>query len=219
MRYLRTRTTGGVYADRFEYVYRDHLGSIDKITDSAGNFLHTPTHDPFGGRRQGNWLSDIPPVNNILTWDDERFYRGFTDHEELNRTGFIHMNGRVYDPRIGRFVSPDPVVQDPTNSQSYNRYSYVLNSPLSYTDPSGFSPGDGPPDLTLPNGIEVISVTGQRDAGPGLTNPGGFDAVFGTPTWFARLICRAPAHIIQGVSPTLFLSHPRWRNRLSVSSH
>jgi RHS repeat-associated protein len=68
----------------------------------------------------------------------QRFYRGFTDHEQLNRTGFIHMNGRVYDPRIGRFVSPDPIVQNPTFSQSYNRYSYTFNSPLSYTDPSGF---------------------------------------------------------------------------------
>jgi hypothetical protein len=48
------------------------------------------------------------------------------------------MNGRVYDPRIGRFVSADPIVQAPFHSQSYNRYSYASNSPLSYTDPSGY---------------------------------------------------------------------------------
>ncbi len=47
------------------------------------------------------------------------------------------MNGRVYDPDLGRFLSADSIVQFPNNSQSYNRYSYVLNNPLSYTDPSG----------------------------------------------------------------------------------
>ncbi|CAC9424010.1 hypothetical protein [uncultured Gammaproteobacteria bacterium] len=51
--------------------------------------------------------------------------------------GFIHMNGRVYDPQIGRFLSADPYIQAPYNTQSYNRYSYVMNNPLKYTDPSG----------------------------------------------------------------------------------
>ncbi len=139
VRRLITRLAGAVIANRLEYIYRDHLGSVDVITDASGVQLHKPSHDPFGGRRHGNWLSDITSMTNTLAWEDERFYRGFTDHEQLNRTGFIHMNGRVYDPRIGRFVSPDPIVQSPTFSQSYNRYAYVFNSPLSYTDPSGFA--------------------------------------------------------------------------------
>ncbi|WP_419619689.1 RHS repeat-associated core domain-containing protein, partial [Thiolapillus sp.] len=63
--------------------------------------------------------------------------RGFTGHEHLDDLGLIHMNGRVYDPDLGRFLSADSIVQFPNNSQSYNRYSYVLNNPLSYTDPSG----------------------------------------------------------------------------------
>lgn len=63
--------------------------------------------------------------------------RGFTDHEHLDGIGLIHMNGRVYDPVIGRFLSPDPWIQDPNNSQSFNRYSYVWNNPLRYTDPTG----------------------------------------------------------------------------------
>src|SRR5438105_7836641 len=49
------------------------------------------------------------------------------------------MNGRIYDPGIGRFLSADPFVQAPTQTQNYNRYSYVLNNPLSFTDPSGFN--------------------------------------------------------------------------------
>ncbi|OJA03541.1 RHS repeat domain-containing protein, partial [Bathymodiolus thermophilus thioautotrophic gill symbiont] len=58
--------------------------------------------------------------------------------EHIDEMGFIHMNGRVYDPSIGRFLSADPNIQAPYNTQSYNRYSYVLNNPLKYTDPSGF---------------------------------------------------------------------------------
>ncbi|MEX0923093.1 MAG: RHS repeat-associated core domain-containing protein [Rhodovibrionaceae bacterium] len=64
--------------------------------------------------------------------------RGFTGQEHLDTTGLVHMNGRVYDAKIGRFLSADPHLQDETNLQAYNRYSYVLNNPLSYTDPSGF---------------------------------------------------------------------------------
>ena len=64
---------------------------------------------------------------------------GFTGHEQLDSVGLIHMGGRVYDPVLGRFTSADPIVQAPSNSQSYNRYSYCINNPLSLTDPSGFS--------------------------------------------------------------------------------
>ncbi len=145
VRHIRTRTTGGSIATRFEYVYRDHLGSVDVVTNSSGSKLEKKlSFDPFGGRREETWGSDILAASmaTILAKEDERYARGFTDHEMLNRTGFVHMNGRVYDPRLGRFVSPDPIVQFPTFSQSYNRYSYVLNSPLSYTDPSGFKSTD-----------------------------------------------------------------------------
>jgi RHS repeat-associated protein len=65
--------------------------------------------------------------------------RGFTGHEMLDEVGLVHMNGRVYDPMIGRFLQADPIIQEPYLSQSYNRYSYVINNPLSLTDPSGFS--------------------------------------------------------------------------------
>jgi len=64
--------------------------------------------------------------------------RGFTGHEQVDAMGVIHMNGRIYDPKLGRFLQADPIVQAPKNSQSLNRYSYVLNNPLSYTDPTGY---------------------------------------------------------------------------------
>ena len=72
----------------------------------------------------------IPPSNNTV--------RGYTGHEQLDLVGLIHMNGRVYDPTLGRFTSADPIIQIPDNPQAYNRYSYVLNNPLSFTDPTGF---------------------------------------------------------------------------------
>ena len=64
--------------------------------------------------------------------------RGYTGHEMLDAVGIIHMNGRIYDPKLGRFLQADPVIQFPNYSQSWNRYSYVLNNPLAYTDPSGY---------------------------------------------------------------------------------
>ena len=93
---------------------------------------------------------------------------GFTDHEQLDAVGLIHMNGRVYDPELGRFLSADPFVQAPLSSQSYNRYSYVFNNPLSFTDPSGFiGTGDRTTredDGKNPDGgpVEEVVVTGQR---------------------------------------------------------
>jgi len=64
-------------------------------------------------------------------------HRGYTGHEMLNELDIINMNGRLYDPVLGRFFRPDNYVQMPDNSQSFNRYSYCLNNPLKYTDPSG----------------------------------------------------------------------------------
>src|SRR5205814_655334 len=63
--------------------------------------------------------------------------RGFTGHEEMDEVGLVHMNGRVYDPFLGRFVSSDSIIETPDGLQGYNRYSYALNNPLKYTDPSG----------------------------------------------------------------------------------
>jgi RHS repeat-associated protein len=65
--------------------------------------------------------------------------RGFTEHEHLDEMGVVHMNGRIYDPLVGRFMSADPFIQAPSMLQSYNRYAYVMNNPLNLTDPSGYS--------------------------------------------------------------------------------
>jgi len=64
--------------------------------------------------------------------------QGFTGHRQMEAFGIVHMKGRIYDPTLGRFLQADPHIQAPKNSQNYNRYSYVLNNPLSYNDPSGY---------------------------------------------------------------------------------
>ena len=139
----------------FEYLHRDHLGSVEAVTDADGNELVVLGHDPYGERRKSDWTAQLTPAETetLRSEHGERVSRGFTGHEHLDRTGLVHMNGRVYDPRLGRFLSPDPIAGDPTSSQSWNLYSYVGNNPLSYADPTGESAH--PPD-------EVIVVTGRR---------------------------------------------------------
>ena len=128
----------------FEYVHRDHLGSVESVTNEAGEELVVLGHDPYGERRKNDWTARLTEaeIETLPGAHGERVSRGFTKHEHLDRTGLIHMNGRMYDPRLGRFLSPDPIVGDPTSSQSWNLYSYVGNNPLSYVDPTGLNPGD-----------------------------------------------------------------------------
>ena len=113
------------------YLHRDHLGSVDVITDENQAIVEQLSFDAFGKRRQSSWSDAVGAITSTVT-------RGFTGHEQLDSVGLVHMNGRVYDPALGRFLSADPFVQQPKNLQSLNRYSYVINNPLSYTDPSGF---------------------------------------------------------------------------------
>jgi len=80
-----------------------------------------------------------------MNWQSTAFYsfsitnRGYTGHEHLLQFGLINMNGRMYDPLLARMLSPDPFIPNPALSQDYNRYSYVRNNPLKYTDPSGYN--------------------------------------------------------------------------------
>ena len=124
-----------------EYRHFDHLGSPASITDAAGSELVALAHDPHGERRKADWtrrLNDAE-IESLGTDHGDRTSRGFTGHEQLDRTGLVHMNGRLYDPLLGRFLSPDPVVANPADGQQWNLYSYAMNSPLSYIDPSGLS--------------------------------------------------------------------------------
>jgi RHS repeat-associated protein len=111
------------------YFHQDALGSINAVTDEYGRVEMRFAYDPWGKQTV---LHD-----NRVTPAEGKQTRGYTDHEMLQDLGLIHMNARVYDPAISRFLSADRVVQDIGNSQSYNRYSYCINNPVNATDPTG----------------------------------------------------------------------------------
>jgi RHS repeat-associated protein len=113
----------GSQTGRSYFIFNDHLGSIRNIVKDDGTEVFSATYDVWG-------LQDV-------TRNDLGFFRGYTGHEMLPEFGLINMNGRLYDPHLGRFLSCDNYVQEPYSSQSFNRYSYCLNNPLKYTDPDG----------------------------------------------------------------------------------
>ena len=112
---------------------RDYLGSVTHVATVDGTLLAEYSYDPWGRLRN-------PETLEICTAGSEPelfFGSGFTGHEHLTWFGLVNMNARLYDPLLGRFLSPDPYVQAPDFSQNFNRYSYALNNPLRYTDESG----------------------------------------------------------------------------------
>ena len=115
------------------FLHRDRLGSLATITDEGGQDVQARGFDPFGKPRDGDWADRSPPTLGSAITD-----RGFTEHEHLDESQLIHMNGRVYDYNLGRFLSVDPFIQEPGNSQSLNPYSYIMNNPLAGTDPTGY---------------------------------------------------------------------------------
>lgn len=119
------------------YVTKDHIGSTTTITDSAGALVLNGSFGAYGRRRGANWQGT--PSSSEWSAINQTTRRGFTFHEHLDSVALIHMNGRVQDPLLGRFLSADPTVQAPDHSQSFNRYAYAWNNPLSLVDPSGFA--------------------------------------------------------------------------------
>ena len=105
------------------FTFTDQVGSILKVVDANGTVKFSATYDPWG--------------RQTVTTNQIGLIRGYTGHEMLTEYGLINMNGRLYDPLLGRFLSTDNFVQEPGSTQSFNRYSYCLNNPLKYNDPDG----------------------------------------------------------------------------------
>ncbi|MBI4645789.1 MAG: hypothetical protein HY738_04095 [Bacteroidia bacterium] len=126
--YIINNGQGAMY-----YISTDYLGSILALTDESGAVVEKRSYDAWGRPRSATeWsITSLNPGQNYL------IDRGFTGHEHIHEFGLINMNGRIYDPLLGRFLSPDNFVQLPDYTQTFNRYSYALNNPLKYTDPDG----------------------------------------------------------------------------------
>lgn len=118
--------------DQLLYACTDHLGSLTALVNQAGQAVEKYSYDAWGRQRDPIEWTAYTNDAGIL----DRAYE-YTGHETLAEFGLINMNGRVYDPVLGRMLSPDNYVQDPFSSQSYNRYTYCMNNPLRYIDPTG----------------------------------------------------------------------------------
>lgn len=154
---INNQTLSGTATYR-SYMHKDHLGSLDVITNDTGQPppVEALGFDSWGERRNpatakeytaselvafanaGRPITSRPNYSVFAQFEPQRTNRGYTGHEMLDESGIIHMNGRIYDPTLGRFLQADPFIQATTNTQSYNRYTYVFNNPLNAMDPSGF---------------------------------------------------------------------------------
>lgn len=126
---------------KVEYWHTDSLGNVVTTTNHNGAVTARYSYDPFGQRRFTSGLDD-PEQSLEIDWNPAVNHdtgNGFTGHEHLDDVGLVHMNGRMYDPRLGLFLQPDPALQDPFNLQNYHRYGYCLGGPLTCTDPSGYN--------------------------------------------------------------------------------
>lgn len=119
--------------ERIEYYLKDRLGSITEVADAEGKLSHSFIYDPWGVRRDAQTFAPQSGRNA----SDGTQIRGFTGHNHLESLGLIEMRARIYDPELGRFISADRYY-DSQDLQGLNPYSYVNNSPLQFTDPSGF---------------------------------------------------------------------------------
>ena len=165
--------TGTTVTEKANYfLHRDNIGSIVAITkaDNAGTVVEKRFFDAWGNLKAlvnaaGTLITDNQQLSTYNYFID----RGYTGHEHLWKAGLINMNARIYDPILRKFLSPDNYVQDPFNTQSYDRFSYVFNNPLLYTDPSGNF------------GVVAAIIIG---AAVGMVAKGIMNMIAGIPFWY-----------------------------------
>ena len=117
--------------DSLYFAFSDFQGNLIALAKADGSVAEKYAYDPWGNRRNPYDWQQVDTCTAFI------IHRGYTLHEHLDDFNLINMNGRMYDPRLGMFLSPDPYIQAPGDWLNYNRYSYCLNNPLMYTDPSG----------------------------------------------------------------------------------
>jgi RHS repeat-associated protein len=165
----------------WRYFHQDHLSTVEVVTDQTGALVERLSYDAWGKRRNLDGTDSVAP---IVAADK----RGYTDQEELDNVSLVHMNARIYDPVIARFISPDPIIPQAFNLQTHNRYEYALNQPLALTDPSGFDPTDPSQSIVTITYADGSSSTSTLDGvgGMSLDNVAGviIDQNTGTVTFF-----------------------------------
>ena len=143
--------------ETMHYTFTDHQGSLAAYTGNAKEPVTRLSYDAWGRRRNA---ADGSYDNVSAAFD-----RGYTGHEHLDAFGLINMNGRLYDPMLGRMLSPDIVVQQTDYTQSYNRYSYCFNNPLRFTDPTGWVVDIPPEYFEIEEYIRYNDTKSLKDLG------------------------------------------------------
>lgn len=176
------------------FLHRDNIGSIVAITkaDNAGTVVEKRFFDAWGNLKAlvnaaGQTITDAQQLVSYNYFID----RGYTGHEHLWKAGLINMNARIYDPILRKFLSPDNYVQDPFNTQSFDRFSYVFNNPLLYTDPSGNF------------GIVAAIIIG---AAVGMVAKGIMNMIAGIPFWYGM----GKAGVMGAISGAISLGIGTW---------
>lgn len=154
------------------FLHRDNLGSILAITKTDGSVVEKRFFDAWGNlkglvKANGQVVTDVEQLRHIPLFLD----RGYTGHEHLQSVGLINMNARLYDPVLRKFLSPDSLVADPSNTQSYDRFGYVYNNPLLYVDTDGNEP--------ISIGIAIVIA-----AAVSVTTNMIMNAIQGVPIWY-----------------------------------
>jgi RHS repeat-associated protein len=172
-------------AETLQYVFDDHARSTETFVENGTGTTVNASFTAFGLRRDASTWSGVPTNRGTL---DDITRQGFTYQTVLGAMGMNHMNGRVQDAINGKFISADPFITNPENTQNYNRYSYVLNNPLSLVDPSGFGDEE----------LEVVVVTAtpkeaRQDGGNVVFRSGEIIFTAGANSRRARNGCPAPA--------------------------
>jgi len=202
-RYTLSTGGGAVQIDRADnstvndpsYMLTDALGSTSVILDAAGGIKQYLSFDPWGARLNADGVTGGNGRVNSIT------NRGYTGHETDDETGLVNMNARIYDPYLGRFLSADPVLPDPGDMQAYNRYAYVLNNPLKYTDPTG----------NMPLCIQAGDPCGGGVVGASGIGGGAFSLSFDLPYFSASSSLGLYLELLQG-------AFDRYGERVGISS-
>jgi RHS repeat-associated protein len=204
---LAKNPTGQQGAEEISYLHQDHIGSVMAVTDANGTVVERMAYDPWGNRRNTNGVPDPNDQLGTTTGSLYRVDRGFTLHEMLDEVGLIHMNGRVYEPALGRFMSADPMVTYPSRATSFNRYAYAMDNPLRFIDPTGWDPGDHPGEQagSYPGAVKTSDKGGDAS---GKNNSGSSSTSTAQPPTEKSLVKKAINQYAESVTAPTDLPHP-----------
>lgn len=209
--YMRiTELTGSnLSSDNRYFLHRDNQNSILAITkaDTSGAVVEQRYFDAWGNLKAAV-VGSASQLPNSMGWVNSLLIdRGYTGHEHLKTVGLVHMNGRLYDPQLRRFLSPDNYVQDPFNTQSYNRYGYVFNNPLLYTDPSGELGFLAVVGIAMGVGIITNGINNMINGVPfwyGMGKSGTMGAISGAISFGIGAVANSTFGVLTSVNKALF---------------